>query len=582
MRYDDKAFEEGVAYYRKALKGHKNILAIFDIQDEDAYYSLAPMSRAAHELGSDIYCLGIDGESRVLNILYRAWQLSEDLKSQKKTPATKALSDFLKVTTRKAKAIKGLFDWPDMIIKSNRTAFIGHERIDFKPRWLRPFMWDKLLETADTIYKQVYWLKEGENVGIGFELIPKKKDLDMPLQDYLDSFLIARAMALKAKQYGRVSLTSSTQRFSQLEPMNKIADLRATIFGCELSKDIDEPVFRSYKKLSKYIRADEFEFHDAAFFISGKGYGGKHTFGEAFGYPDPKKRTRWQGPAMILYQLDYHPQTQLDERGPRSRIGFTSTIPIDVFVETCNIDWNELDRKNHTLKAMADQCDRIFVESESGSCFEVGLIMKDGDRRQVRCSGVDIRTKLKEEYFKRTGIKAGNMANLPGGEMFLTPEYVKGRIVGDVVISIDESYRLDEKEPLVVECDEKGYRIQSGPKKILAKIVEKKQDAKKMLARYEKQKTMPKEIIALKKKNFNNIGEFAINTNPKARLTDYLIVNEKIAGMIHVALGSGFEPDRSTEYHYDIVIDARRQKLDIFGLKGSEKIHFMKKGVLQT
>ena len=44
-----------------------------------------------------------------------------------------------------------------------------------------------------------------------------------------------------------------------------------------------------------------------------------------------------------------------------------------------------------------------------------------------------------------------------------------------------------------------------------------------------------------------------------------MIVNEKIARMMHIALGSGFEPDRSTEYHMDIVFNAPRQKLDVYG-----------------
>ena len=66
--------------------------------------------------------------------------------------------------------------------------------------------------------------------------------------------------------------------------------------------------------------------------------------------------------------------------------------------------------------------------------------------------------------------------------------------------------------------------------------------------RIEKSKSLPRDIIGMKKRNFNGIGEFAVNTNPRAYLCDYLIVNEKIADMIHIALGSGFEPDKSTEY----------------------------------
>jgi len=66
--------------------------------------------------------------------------------------------------------------------------------------------------------------------------------------------------------------------------------------------------------------------------------------------------------------------------------------------------------------------------------------------------------------------------------------------------------------------------------------------------------------------SFGPIKIISPDTNPKARLCEYLIVNEKIAKMMHIALGSGFEPDRSTEYHMDIVFNAPRQKLDVFGV----------------
>ena len=83
----------------------------------------------------------------------------------------------------------------------------------------------------------------------------------------------------------------------------------------------------------------------------------------------------------------------------------------------------------------------------------------------------------------------------------------------------------------------------------------------------------------MKKDNFKKIGEFAINTNENAKLSRYLIVNEKIARMIHVALGMGFEPDRKTLYHWDIVVNAPKQKLDIYGVDKKKKVSWvLKKG----
>ena len=68
-----------------------------------------------------------------------------------------------------------------------------------------------------------------------------------------------------------------------------------------------------------------------------------------------------------------------------------------------------------------------------------------------------------------TGIKAGCMGNIPGGEAFTTPEYMKGVFVGDVVVHVDQSYPLCEKNPLIVECYGDSYKIIDGPKEIIKK-----------------------------------------------------------------------------------------------------------------
>ncbi|MEK6868680.1 MAG: hypothetical protein AABX74_00495, partial [Nanoarchaeota archaeon] len=362
-----------------------------------------------------------------------------------------------------------------------------------------------------------------------------------------------------------------------------ISELRTVLSGCELCKDADEEIFKKYKKLSELLNLSRIKPVDASFFVAGKGYHGKHVFGEVVGYPSLNKKTRWQSPGQMVYKLDFYPQTASDDRDPIARVGFTETLPLDIFIETCNIDWKKMRERNKKIKEIEDRCKLIKVVGEEinglKTDFEVGLMRKDGTHRWVRTSDTDIREKINSEYLKRTGIKGGNMANLPGGEAFVTPEYVKGRIIGDVVISIDQSYRLSEKEPFVIESDGREYKVVSGPKDIAKKFEEKKKDAWEGIMNQEKHKSLPQDLIDMKKRNFNMINEFAINTNPSAKLCDYLIVNEKIARMIHVAMGSGFEPDRATDYHTDIVINSPRQKLDVYGIDENGKEHWIiKKG----
>jgi hypothetical protein len=580
MKYDMRAFEKSVAYYRKLLRKYKTILVVFDIRNTDAFYSMAPLSRAVHENGGDLAAMGINKKSDSLNVLQDAWSLYETYRAGKKTAATRALGDFIAAT--KIKDFDKIWQRPECILTAGTLRFEGTLEAAFQPKWHREYRTALLRKTAKIIFTQLYNLKKKERVSVGFELILKKKDMLKPLEDYLDSYAISRAMMLEAGRYGEVTMSASTPRMSMLEPMNALSDLRTTLLGCELSKTINEPIFRKFRTLSRFLKTARLSVADAAFFVTGRGYGGKHLFGDAIGYPDPDRRTRWQSPGMFIYKLDYYPQTALDRRKPQSRVGFTDTLPIDLFIKTCNIDWFAMKRRDDILRRIVDSSDKVVVRSNVKerymTNFEVGLVKPDGTRRWPRGSDIDIREKINRDYLKKTGIVAGVMANIPGGEMFVTPEYLTGTVAGDVVVSIDQSYPLSCKEPLVISSTKAGYRVVTGPKKIRAKLAEKKREAYQKILLSEKNRAMPRSIIRMKKENFNRIGEFAINTNPKATLSGYLIVDEKIANMIHVALGSGFEPDRATEYHTDIVIDARRQKLDIYGVSGSRTRWILKKG----
>jgi hypothetical protein len=499
------------------------------------------------------------------------------LKSGLGNQQTKALKDFIEEVDKKAKGeFFKIFEGPNFFLEAKKDNFEGSLELPFHNEWFKEYRMQELMQTSEILWKEVYALKKGERVGIGFTLIPVQSLTGHPLEDYLDSYSIIWAMAQTASKTAEPIMSAYTSRGSMLEKSERISDLRATLLGCELEKEIDEEPFIKYRKLSKLLKLDRIKPVDLTFSISAKGYPGKHLFGETIGYPSPNKKTRWQTPGQMAYKLDFYPQTKYDGRDPLARVAFTETIPIDIFIETNLVDWADIRARNQKIKDIMDKCDTIYVEGKLKekhvTKLEVGLVKPDGTRRWVRRSDTDVREKINKTYLEMTGIRAGNMGNIPGGEAFVTPEYMKGIFVGDVVVHVDQSYQLDEKNPMVVECYGDYYKVINGPKEIIEKISKRKNDAMKMLLEAEKNKSLPQEIINLKKKNFERIGEFAINTNPKARLCEYLIVNEKIARMMHIALGSGFEPDRSTEYHMDIVFNAPRQKLDVYGTdkKGSK------------
>jgi len=582
MKYDLRAFNNGVKYYEKNLKRFKgkNIFVVLDVDNDKAFFSIAPLSRAAHNLNCDVAVRIIQKTSKTLDALIDVWNVFDDMEKGVKNKFTNALKDFIQEVDKRAKGeFKKIFKRPELFVHASNKEFYTNQgfRMSFRPAWFKKYKWNELLKTARIIWKQVYNLKKTESVGFGFELIRKAKDMEYPLEDYLDSYAITRAMWF-ACPASKKTLKASTPRKTVLEPSERTGELAATLLGCELEKNISEPVFRKYKKVSALLKLNRFEINNASFFIIGEGFSGKHIFGERIGYPTPNKKSRWDSPGGIIYQFPWFPQTKLDERAPSCRLGVTDTLPIDVFIKSCCVDWLKMKEKNDALIRIVNKSDKIIVKSKMTN-LEIFIKDKAGKRRRPLGSDVEIRHKF-DPYYLKKGVKAGTYSNIPGGEMFITPEYMRGVFYGDVVINIDKSYVLSAKNPLVVKCNEKGYRIIRGPKKIINKISEKKKEAMKVLLKQEKHNSLPREIIKMKKENFNKIGEFAINTNPKAELCNYLIVNEKIAGMIHIALGSGFEDDRTTVYHYDIVINAKKQELDIYGVKGDKKLWMMKKGKL--
>lgn len=576
MKYNKEEFDKAVSYYKEKLPEGKNAFISFSRNDKRAFYSTAPLSRALSEKGYDVHVLGYGQNTDSLDVLNEIWKLYEDLKNNVQNEKTKALKAYIDEVSKKIPEFFKLFEKPDLVLSGSESGFGD---LEFKQGWMKEYRDSELMQTAHILWRDVYNIKENERVGVGFELIGLDEMLGHPLEDYLDSYPICWAMNSVCP--GKVVLGASSKKDSMMVNSEKVSDLRTTLLGCELDKNIDEEPFLKFKTLSKVMHLNRIRPGDASFFVSGKGYPGKHLFGDAIGYPSADKTTKWKSPGQMIYKFDFVPQTKFESRDPLSRVAFTETLPIDVFIDTNLVDWNDIRARNQKVKEVMDKCDVIFVKSnikeKDVTNLEVGLVKKNGERRWVKRSDTDVREKINKEYLEKTGIRAGCMGNIPGGEAFTTPEYIKGTFVGDVVISVDQSYPLSEKEPFVVECFGDNYKIKSAPKDILKKFETKKKEAWDLLIESEKNKSLPQDIIDLKKSNFERIGEFAINTNPKAKLCDYLIVNEKIAKMMHIALGSGYEEDRSTDYHVDIVFNAPRQKLDVYGTDTDGNEHWILK-----
>jgi len=591
MKFNERAFYNAVSYYKERLKGKaedKTVFVISDIKNKEAFYSIAPLSRAVHDLNGDMHVIVMDKDFSNLNVLNDVWHVYHDLQRKLKTKKVRALSNFIKAVNKRTntKVFRDLFKKPEIMLHSEKDYFEGTIDLNYHYRWHRRYKFDLLLKTTGKILKQGYNLTKKDILNIGFVLIPKKEDIELPLEDYLDSYSITLAIGLAAKKLkAKVTLGAVSDRFSLLARPVRTADLLATLKGCYLDRDIDEDVFKKFKVLSKLLKLDRLTFQTAGFGIHAKGFFGKHFFGDEIGYPTLNKKTRWSSPGQIMLKDPFSPQTKFETRDPMMRYAITETLPIDVFIETCNINYSILRKRSDKIRNIFNKCKHIRVIGKTinnyKTDFIVYLLNEKGKRRNFISSDCDVSSIIDKQYYEDTGIKAGTFANFPSGEAFCTPEKIRGSIVGDVVINIDQSHVIPPENPIIAEFTEKGYKIIKVPakiKKVMQKVLN---ESRQKIKNYEKSKSLPKEVIQIYKKNFKSVGEFSVNTNPKAKLSNYLIVNEKIARMIHVALGSGFEPDKKTLYHWDIVINSPRQKLDVYGVDKKNKVYWViKKGEL--
>lgn len=583
-KHNTALFESVVKNYIKELKGAKGNAFVYGKNiTRDALFSIAPLSRAIHELGLDLHVrINYKGSDENLEIIKKIWNAYECKDSKE----GKTLHEFVALVEKKknGNGFSRNFVRPTLMIEIKEKGFLvnNSKMLPYGAKWVRSYNEKKIDETCKKIISECYALKSKESFSIGFVLVPAKRNIKLPLEDHLDSFVIACHMAkTAAPKCKRVVLSASTERRSKLDMPEPVSDLFATIGACEYEKSIKEKPFEIFERLSYIIGIKKWQYNDASFAIVGGGYHGKHIFGLAIGYPSPDKKTRWSSPGQMFLKPAWHDQSKIDKRQPKTRHQITETIPIEEFIQTCDVDYKKMRQRNIKIKKIIESSDKLIVESSlPGENTNLVVELKQGRKRcEVQRSDSDTRSKIDKEALNKSGVLAGMYDNIPGGEVFLTPKKIFGSAVGDVVINIDRSYVLNNKDPLVVNFSGKKWSLVRAPKEINKRIEKEFADSRKLIKMYEKSRSLPSKIISAYKKNFFGIGEFAINTNPAAKLSRYLIVNEKLANMIHIALGSGFEPGTQTVYHWDFVIDVPRQKISIKAIgKKNREIYIIKDG----
>ncbi|MFC1705032.1 aminopeptidase, partial [Nanoarchaeota archaeon] len=188
-------------------------------------------------------------------------------------------------------------------------------------------------------------------------------------------------------------------------------------------------------------------------------------------------------------------------------LGRLSNDKFPILVDSINIDYNALKESANKLKPTFDDGKELHVTAPGGT----DLFMDIGGKESLNNIG--------EYKLPGTG------GNMPAGEIYTAPSGKK--INGKIVIDTSLSYRggstvVQNPVTLVVE-DGKVVDIQGS------------KEADILKATLEWAESKAKHPWGIRR-----IGEFGLGLNPKAKVIGATIVDEKVLGTAHFALGSNY------------------------------------------
>lgn len=214
------------------------------------------------------------------------------------------------------------------------------------------------------------------------------------------------------------------------------------------------------------------------------------------------------------------------ERGHRflSATGLADVKPdhFELFMEAMNVNYSRMKKKGLAIKKLWDKANEIRVKTEAGTdiIFDV--------------SGMEAIANIGEYH------ELGKGGNMPAGEVYIPPkglESVNGKVVIDGSMKTEDGAILLES-PVTLYI-EKGRVVNLEGKD--AHLLE--QSFKK----YEDRAKYPERVRL--------VGELGIGINPGAVLIGSMIMDEKVLGTAHIAVGSNywFGGEIKTIYHGDQV-----------------------------
>lgn len=218
-----------------------------------------------------------------------------------------------------------------------------------------------------------------------------------------------------------------------------------------------------------------------------------------------------------------HTHARLEAAESGTRIGILRSVTEDMMVEgAMSIDFEEVRRRTEAVRKVLNDASYAHVTSDKGTDIEFSL------------EGVDafsLDGYFHEEY---------GFATLPPGESPTHP--VEGTANGTIVFDVSMDNIGQLSEPITLDVEDGFVREVRGGSEAdeLRNIIEANDD------------------------NAGNLAEFAIGTNPKAKLIGNLAEDKKRAGTVHFAVGDNESLGGSlkSDIHLDGVIRRPTVRLD--------------------
>ena len=204
-------------------------------------------------------------------------------------------------------------------------------------------------------------------------------------------------------------------------------------------------------------------------------------------------------------------------------LGDVKASYFDLFMEAMSINYARMKKKGMAIKKKWDKAKEIRVKTEAGTDLIFNV------------EGMTAIANIGEYHEPGTG------GNMPSGEIYIPPKGyygVNGIIVIDGSIKTDDGALLVE-EPVILHIKEgKVIKMEGKHAPLLEKTFQ----------RYENRAKYPYRI--------RHISELGVGINPGAFLIGSMIMDEKVMGTGHIAIGSNswFGGEIKTIYHGDQVI----------------------------